>query len=110
MPHRFNPHPRMGGDMYFRMEVLESSCRFNPHPRMGGDGERNGQANESSCFNPHPRMGGDSQGMTREEIIQVSIHTPVWGVTQVVHYNNRLYFVSIHTPVWGVTHCRPIPA
>ena len=34
----------------------------------------------------------------------VSIHTPVWGVTSAFHHFIDDVVVSIHTPVWGVTH------
>ena len=36
----------------------------------------------------------------------VSIHTPVWGVTNIqAAAPASEHLVSIHTPVWGVTHC-----
>ena len=34
----------------------------------------------------------------------VSIHTPVWGVTHRAGGGFTKLIVSIHTPVWGVTH------
>ena len=34
---------------------------------------------------------------------QVSIHTPVWGVTSLLIVVSVPIAVSIHTPVWGVT-------
>ena len=33
----------------------------------------------------------------------VSIHTPVWGVTDPAPMMCIFLYVSIHTPVWGVT-------
>ena len=33
----------------------------------------------------------------------VSIHTPVWGVTNTICCKVLAIIVSIHTPVWGVT-------
>ena len=36
-------------------------------------------------------------------IVFVSIHTPVWGVTNEAAYSGSQGIVSIHTPVWGVT-------
>ena len=33
----------------------------------------------------------------------VSIHTPVWGVTCYTIRSANTWSVSIHTPVWGVT-------
>ena len=50
-------------------------------------------------------MGGDPQ-LEQEQIRQVlvSIHTPVWGVTNAIYdYRACPTEVSIHTPVWGVT-------
>ena len=35
--------------------------------------------------------------------INVSIHTPTWGVTTILTTLNDIRYVSIHTPTWGVT-------
>ena len=56
---------------------------FNPHPRMGGDNSNFHQWSHLVSFNPHPRMGGDDDVYPHDYIvIKVSIHTPVWGVTE----------------------------
>ena len=56
--YRFNPRPRVEGDM--RRGVKYCSFRgFNPRPRVEGDaGERNADG-ESASFNPRPRVEGD---------------------------------------------------
>ena len=49
-------------------------------------------------------MGGDGTAEDEEVFgYQVSIHTPVWGVTEETGIARRDKQVSIHTPVWGVT-------
>ena len=42
-------------------------------------------------------------GIRRHEHLEVSIHTPTWGVTPKVKCTLDLSEVSIHTPTWGVT-------
>ena len=37
--------------------------------------------------------------------VNVSIHTPTWGVTLLFVSSLHVYIVSIHTPTWGVTSC-----
>ena len=32
-------------------------------------------------FNPHSHVGSDTQVLTAQNQLQVSIHTPTWGVT-----------------------------
>ena len=54
-------------------------------------------------FNPHARVGRDQFYKVAEFSIDVSIHTPVWGVTFFKFFRHFLCWVSIHTPVWGVT-------
>ena len=57
---RFNPRPRMGGDIDPHNKYL-TTFGFNPRPRMGGDiisGRKNPRCVR---FNPRPRMGGDSR-------------------------------------------------
>ena len=36
LEYRFNPRPRMGGDL-FQVSEKQEVTRFNPRPRMGGD-------------------------------------------------------------------------
>ena len=77
--------------------------RFNPHARVGRDlcrGFRNGN---HLCFNPHARVGRDRTKYITQTEYKVSIHTPVWGVTEVAGKPSHHCRVSIHTPVWGVT-------
>ena len=51
-------------------------------------------------------MGRDQGRGKNNQIIKVSIHTPVWGVTGVAVGVKYVVDVSIHTPVWGVTEAR----
>ena len=54
-------------------------------------------------FNPHARVGRDLERTDSTITFDVSIHTPVWGVTSCHIIKLQLLEVSIHTPVWGVT-------
>ena len=54
-------------------------------------------------FNPHTYMRCDSTDLTRCIQMEVSIHTPTWGVTLVGSPVGYIKKVSIHTPTWGVT-------
>ena len=38
--------------------------------------------------------------------LDVSIHTPAWGVTTTGSSALPISAVSIHTPAWGVTKCK----
>ena len=56
------------------------------------------------CFNPHTYMRCDIVNVRHFRHIQVSIHTPTWGVTFLhFHRHHTSPKVSIHTPTWGVT-------
>ena len=55
--------------------------RFNPHARVGRDRCSVKPPQRLSCFNPHARVGRDLNEGTLNQILTVSIHTPVWGVT-----------------------------
>ena len=80
----------------------KSSC-FNPHARVGRDGYRAVNTMRRKGFNPHARVGRDKFMITNYVSKRVSIHTPVWGVTELRHLRHEAHEVSIHTPVWGVT-------
>ena len=55
-------------------------------------------------FNPHTREGCDLAGVTLYiQFYQISIHTPVKGVTHVPVVSLGPKGISIHTPVKGVT-------
>ena len=55
---RFNPRPRVGGDLRNDDIALRSDC-FNPRPRVGGDDYITGLGAAFVGFNPRPRVGGD---------------------------------------------------
>ena len=49
----------MGGDN--ALEPAKTGLeRFNPRPRMGGDVDTGGGLDINLGFNPRPRMGGDN--------------------------------------------------
>ena len=54
-------------------------------------------------FNSHARVGRDEHLEIPYSTLQISTHTPAWGVT--VLYSGFFYalLISTHTPAWGVT-------
>ena len=60
---------------------------------------------EKEGFNPHTYMRCDDGYKYYGRYVNVSIHTPTWGVTVNKDYYEKLLKVSIHTPTWGVTSC-----
>ena len=57
----------------------------------------------SQSFNPHTHTGCDAYDLTKHIIVDVSIHTPIQGVTVTSPNRERIFPVSIHTPIQGVT-------
>ena len=113
------------------MILLTSLYNFNSHPRVGGD---DGQTLFHACaldFNSHPRVGGDLRDKVSSLEMDISTHTPAWGVTYFVppkkyfyeNFNSHprvggdrlmpilppMLAISTHTPAWGVTRCRLHP-
>ena len=100
-------------------------ARFNPRPRVGGDIPSPSLRGPGSRFNPRPRVGGDKEIISFGPAESVSIHAPAWGATPVCvvlgvsdlfqstpprggRPNMRLQlepwlYVSIHAPAWGAT-------
>ena len=66
-----------------------SSWRFNPRPRMGGDVQGNFLTNPCVRFQSTPPYGGRLKWIAVSRDLLVSIHAPVWGAT-VVHVINTL--------------------
>ena len=122
----FNPHTREGCDYrticeYVRVPSISihtpvkgvtpkacSGCsqrhHFNPHTREGCDLYRAGRRNCHGYFNPHTREGCDPLGKRDRGLVrQISIHTPVKGVTCITMWFESSKKISIHTPVKGVT-------
>ena len=54
-------------------------------------------------FNPHSRKGSDTAKIVLTEALEISIHTPARGVTDIPYVAAYLYDISIHTPARGVT-------
>ena len=48
-------------------------------------------------------MGGDYGEDPGEVILEISIHAPVWGATNIPVRRNPDALISIHAPVWGAT-------
>ena len=94
-PHgeRFNPRPRVGGDIG-RLRRRPQREGFNPRPRVGGAVG----LGAPTCFNPRaipPTLLGFPAG--------VSIRAPAWGATRVHDFPLQLPRVSIRAPAWGAT-------
>ena len=86
-----------------RIQNVKTLASFNPHTYMRCD---SGFVSGYCCFkrfNPHTYMRCDELEFPKNDTIEVSIHTPTWGVT-CMDFNFAVWFpVSIHTPTWGVT-------
>ena len=76
---------------------------FNPHTYMRCDTASWLMSYHHSSFNPHTYMRCDYTVQAVKNSIQVSIHTPTWGVTLHRDWWAIIIQVSIHTPTWGVT-------
>ena len=59
---------------------------------------------DTGSFNPHTYMRCDRNSNRYRFHIDVSIHTPTWGVTPPFALLSVWMSVSIHTPTWGVTN------
>ena len=123
-PGRFNPRPRMGGDITRHTEPCEGRC-FNPRPRMGGDainfsslsfatlfqstpphgGRRivHGILPVSIRFNPRPRMGGDLEALIDGTLTCSFNPRPRMGGDLAIQGAAFAIKVSIHAPAWGAT-------
>ena len=99
---RFNPHPREGGDLT-PVADRQRMPSFNPHPREGGDHRRRSSASSSPGFNPHPREGGDGQGEDARDVKRGFNPHPREGGDRFARPTRHGANVSIHTPVKGVT-------
>ena len=113
-PACFNPRPRAGGDITLstwpgRSQMFQSTppraCRarsssFNPRPRAGGDLLMTVHASMFPGFNPRPRAGGDAGGEAGAHFVDVSIHAPARGATQ-VERQGRILLMFQSTPPRG---------
>ena len=121
----FNPHSRMGSDLYIskcrsiflivsihtpawgvtciaKYSFSQTDC-FNPHSRMGSDTGTRTCLWVSYRFNPHSRMGSDHRARLAQ--IRPTCFNPHSRMGSDLRRNQLGYltFVSIHTPAWGVT-------
>ena len=110
----FNPHARVGRDVpsaeycdgvmvsihtpvwgvtSLRRICLRAWSGFNPHARVGRDWCCQSQVLCDFSFNPHARVGRDARGGQNTFYrLNVSIHTPVWGVTKRLGIGNTEQF------------------
>ena len=87
--------------------MVAYNCGFNPHARVGRDLVVD-FIRSFRVVSIHTPVWGVTEGKIVACIVApVSIHTPVWGVTLVQLGKYSLCVVSIHTPVWGVTYAEP---
>ena len=85
------------------IDVLVLMESFNPHTHTGCDFLFNLRLFLILSFNPHTHTGCDVAYIHIAIDVEVSIHTPIQGVTSQLARITELYFVSIHTPIQGVT-------
>jgi len=122
---RFNPRPRVGGDLVDPPPPLYC-CVFQSTPPRGGRPSPRSNRPSLSCFNPRPRVGGDvmpvfwripsgvfqstpPRGGRLEEpndtrrIPQFQSTPPRGGRHPRGRSDRDLQPVSIHVPAWGAT-------
>ena len=84
---RFNPRPRVGGDLHLSESRYGSWRMFQSTPPRGGrllSDARLHRHGMKLCFNPRPRVGGDAVASSVQRVQElVSIHAPAWGATGV---------------------------
>ena len=78
--------------------------RFNPRPRVGGDLHSDRASISRSAFqSPPPRGGRRVYRIDGDTVTLVSIHAPAWGATRSTDGTRPSGHVSIHAPAWGAT-------
>ena len=99
----FNSHARVGRD-YVRTACIPANVHFNSHARVGRDSCIIKHCIIFLYFNSHARVGRDFMAKDEQTIFIISTHTPAWGVTLLIFFQDSLdFFISTHTPAWGVT-------
>ena len=123
-PSCFNPHTHTGCDPWWIrcsgalkkfqsthpyrvwpmvMAATSFHTCFNPHTHTGCDSRRALRPSLTVSFNPHTHTGCDGLVERYWPNQDVSIHTPIQGVTWLPSETFVLFLVSIHTPIQGVT-------
>ena len=59
---------------------------FNSHARVGRDIRNHEKRLELRNFNSHARVGRDQVKNALKKILEISTHTPAWGVTIVLKF------------------------
>ena len=98
----FQSTPPHGG-RHQRGSIQKVLVRFNPRPRMGGDLFGLRFHLNLSSFNPRPRMGGDKENLC-DFYIPMFQSTPPHGGRLLSDYSFLCLCVSIHAPAWGATN------
>ena len=76
-------HTPVWGVTYIIFAFIFITNCFNPHARVGRDNSHCLRTMDFLGFNPHARVGRDLNNIAASlHATVVSIHTPVWGVTQ----------------------------
>ena len=84
---------------------MTSLQRFNPRPRVGGDMIYVRRKSRNYLVSIHAPVWGATADdvMFLPRLQRVSIHAPVWGATIDCPVLGSCWFVSIHAPAWGAT-------
>ncbi len=75
---RFNPRPRMGGDIFCCTILMLLHVSIHA-PAWGATLGGDAQAGQRDCFNPRPRMGGDEVSMILKNAVLPFQSTPPHG-------------------------------
>ena len=79
------------------------NMRFNPRPRMGGDIYKGVKDKRTKVSIHAPAWGATIPHACKLKTVQVSIHAPAWGATYEIVIIEMIFPVSIHAPAWGAT-------
>ena len=101
-PSCFNPHTHTGCDPWWircsgALKKFQSTHPYRVWPMVMA------ATSFHTCFNPHTHTGCDGLVERYWPNQDVSIHTPIQGVTWLPSETFVLFLVSIHTPIQGVT-------
>ena len=103
----FNPRSLVGNDV-LRRAACPLLFYFNPRSLVGNDGNQNIRRNQNGNFNPRSLVGNDKAPKVISRALNISIHVPSWGTTQLLMAFSVIPSISIHVPSWGTTY--PIPS
>ena len=118
-------HAPTWGATHILRRGLTTTCGFNPRAHVGRDWARTTRKCSKQCFNPRAHVGRDDFPRLGQRHIDVSIHAPTWGATDIYtqevditmfqstrprgarlgrrEHRGGILCVSIHAPTWGAT-------